>query len=448
MNEFLEEIVLNYKESDTIDFKSQFYHKAKKSELIKDIMSFANSHLKIDKYIFIGVDEKKDGFDRLTGNYSYEGFDTANIYQTIDENIEPSVSFDAFQIEIIRDNKKEKVTVIKINEENFNHRPFSMRKKTDSLDRGDSYIRVQTSSRKCIRSDYELFYATRKSQKIKIYYQENQFLNGAIKKGLGYGLRVLDEIMTKTVTMPTKAPLKLYSSPKIKQEELEIVKEFLLENKLKYDIKDISDFGNLGYFNMGISGTNWSGTDDEKEKYWKVQELIKVLNFYYSAKKQNPNEYFLVSLCIENCGSETINDLTLSVKLPKNKIYADDVDYSTLKGSYIYKFLQKEMDTIYIEDCLLYSERNIDFDIKDMNINDRNEISKDDFVELINSNIELDTSGNKILKVHFDKLRPGDRISLPRNIILKKDIEISEIEYELISDIGKTKDKIQKISNV
>ena len=40
------ELIENGIESDIIDFKQQYYHEAKKSEFIKDIISFANAYAK------------------------------------------------------------------------------------------------------------------------------------------------------------------------------------------------------------------------------------------------------------------------------------------------------------------------------------------------------------------------------------------------------------------
>ena len=45
------ELIENGIESDIIDFKQQYYHEAKKSEFIKDIISFANASSREDKYI-------------------------------------------------------------------------------------------------------------------------------------------------------------------------------------------------------------------------------------------------------------------------------------------------------------------------------------------------------------------------------------------------------------
>ena len=51
------ELIENGIESDIVDFKQQYYHEAKKSEFIKDIISFANASLREDKYIVFGVSD-------------------------------------------------------------------------------------------------------------------------------------------------------------------------------------------------------------------------------------------------------------------------------------------------------------------------------------------------------------------------------------------------------
>ncbi|MDB6110617.1 MAG: hypothetical protein JWR69_2367 [Pedosphaera sp.] len=64
--------LLNMKESETFDFKSgqyKFYRGTdeEKSELLKDIMAFANAWKTGDAYIVIGVSEKNGGRDQVVG---------------------------------------------------------------------------------------------------------------------------------------------------------------------------------------------------------------------------------------------------------------------------------------------------------------------------------------------------------------------------------------------
>lgn len=52
------ELIESSQETDFCDFKREFYHNAKKSDMIKDIVAFANSTLGGDKYIIFNIDDK------------------------------------------------------------------------------------------------------------------------------------------------------------------------------------------------------------------------------------------------------------------------------------------------------------------------------------------------------------------------------------------------------
>ena len=47
------ELIERGQETDFCDFKREFYHTAKKADMIKDILSFANSTMCGDKYIIL-----------------------------------------------------------------------------------------------------------------------------------------------------------------------------------------------------------------------------------------------------------------------------------------------------------------------------------------------------------------------------------------------------------
>ena len=66
------EILLNKVESDTLDFKAQQYRfygatDDDKSELLKDILAFANGWKETDAHIIIGIDEKDGRATTVTG---------------------------------------------------------------------------------------------------------------------------------------------------------------------------------------------------------------------------------------------------------------------------------------------------------------------------------------------------------------------------------------------
>ncbi|WP_391203260.1 helix-turn-helix domain-containing protein [Psychrobacillus sp. L4] len=60
MNSEQFEQLLALPEGETIDFKSSFYHSNNYSELLKDVLSFANGHSKGSKYIVFGVKDREN----------------------------------------------------------------------------------------------------------------------------------------------------------------------------------------------------------------------------------------------------------------------------------------------------------------------------------------------------------------------------------------------------
>src|SRR5438270_13804798 len=72
MNDALFERLLYEEESNTLDFKKEQYRFVKatdddKSELLKDILGFANAWRRSDAYILIGVDDVRGGRSDVVG---------------------------------------------------------------------------------------------------------------------------------------------------------------------------------------------------------------------------------------------------------------------------------------------------------------------------------------------------------------------------------------------
>lgn len=90
------EELLYEEESATLDFKSEQYKFAladdrQKSELLKDILAFANSWRRVDAYILIGVKESKGGRSEPVG--IHEDLDDAQLQQFINSKTQRPISF-------------------------------------------------------------------------------------------------------------------------------------------------------------------------------------------------------------------------------------------------------------------------------------------------------------------------------------------------------------------
>jgi len=96
MNMTLMEELLNEDESSTLDFKRDQYPFDKasdeqKSELLKDILAFANAWRRTDAYILVGVEDVKGGRSNVVGITSH--FDDARIQQFVNSKTNRPVTF-------------------------------------------------------------------------------------------------------------------------------------------------------------------------------------------------------------------------------------------------------------------------------------------------------------------------------------------------------------------
>jgi predicted HTH transcriptional regulator len=96
MNATLMEELLNEDESSTLDFKRDQYPFDKatdelKSELLKDILAFANAWRRTDAYILVGVEDVKGGRSNVVGITSH--FDDASIQQFVNSKTNRPVTF-------------------------------------------------------------------------------------------------------------------------------------------------------------------------------------------------------------------------------------------------------------------------------------------------------------------------------------------------------------------
>ncbi len=154
----IKELIEFGEESDIVDFKQQYYHNAKKHDLIKDIISFANAAPTEDKYIIFGV---SDDTREVTG-ISYDQIpDISDINQLIRTYCEPFIEIDVKWIDI----DTQKVASIIIKSQNM-QKPYVVAKDYSSngklhLQAGDIYIRKSANNFRALRNDIEEIYNTR-----------------------------------------------------------------------------------------------------------------------------------------------------------------------------------------------------------------------------------------------------------------------------------------------
>lgn len=142
MDAVLFEQLLFQEESDSLDFKRDQYPfdgatDDVKSELLKDILAFANSWRRVDGYVLVGVEDVKGGKSIVVG--IADELDDANLQQFVNSKTNRPVSFSYEPF--IFDGKR--VGIIRLT---LQQRPIYLTKNYGKLNKNEVYIRRGSST--------------------------------------------------------------------------------------------------------------------------------------------------------------------------------------------------------------------------------------------------------------------------------------------------------------
>lgn len=144
MNNALFEQLLYEEESATLDFKKAQYPFVRatdeeKSELLKDILGFANAFRRSDTYILIGVEDVRGGRSNVTGIPAHDHLDDHALQQFVNNLTDRPVRFhyEAFGFE------GKQVGIIRIGEQN---RPVCLKRDFGKLKADAVYVRRGSST--------------------------------------------------------------------------------------------------------------------------------------------------------------------------------------------------------------------------------------------------------------------------------------------------------------
>ncbi len=163
------ELIESSRETDFCDFKREFYHDAKKGDMIKDILSFANSIEYGDKYIIFNIDNETHQLGTMeSGSIP----DISEINGLLREYCEPyiGVEVDIFPYE------NSNVAYIKIPVESSD-RPYLVKKDYSRegkiiLQQGQIFLRRNADNFKANRMDLDKVYESRIKRKLEISKKE------------------------------------------------------------------------------------------------------------------------------------------------------------------------------------------------------------------------------------------------------------------------------------
>ena len=162
MSAFIEEL-LHQDEGTALDFKKEQYFfvkinnvkpkKLEKSELLKDILAFANSDRECEAYILIGVEEVKGSRSIVWGLKEEEHFDDASLQEFINHKTNRPIKF-AYEVHSIEDKT---IGIIRISKQK---RPFYAIQKYGIVEKDVVYYRSGSSTQEAnpdeiIRMDRE-----------------------------------------------------------------------------------------------------------------------------------------------------------------------------------------------------------------------------------------------------------------------------------------------------
>jgi hypothetical protein len=142
MNTALLEELLNEDESTSLDFKREQYPfrgatDEQKSELLKDILAFANSFRRTDAYILIGVEDVKGARKKVVG--ITEHMDDADLQQFVNSKLQRPLNFSYETVSL----EGRQIGVIRIL---LQERPYYLKKNYGKLESNIVYIRRGSST--------------------------------------------------------------------------------------------------------------------------------------------------------------------------------------------------------------------------------------------------------------------------------------------------------------
>lgn len=177
------ELIENRKETDFCDFKREFYHDSKKTDMIKDILAFANSTAYGDKYIIFNIDDKTRQLCKMKIDTIP---DISEINGLLREYCEPYIWVDISYFSY----REENVIYIKIPKDLLD-RPYVVKKDYARggkifLQQGQVFIRRNSDNFRANRRDLDEIYELREKRNVQVYKDEIEEMeiveNNQIKK--------------------------------------------------------------------------------------------------------------------------------------------------------------------------------------------------------------------------------------------------------------------------
>lgn len=339
--EEVRELIDCHSESDYLDFKEKDYSSKYKSELIKDLIAFGNSHSLRNKYILIGIKEKNNVCEEIIGVDKNKINDEASFQQVVNTYIKENLIVEHKVIQIAGKD----VLVIKIPVSNNSNRPFMVKKQIDKLKENEIYIRKGSSTDLANKKDLEYMFKDNKESKLVL----KTYLNGILSNELQFSN--LKEVIKKFLDAYYKGIIE-YANKTINlicdnfefnnngflgvedvifdEKEKEFIEKWLISEKISYD-KTIFEFKNVKWrmnFSGGIGSLGskiLQGNEKERERYWNLKDLDNYIKEYCSIKKyyEDLPDFYGINLLISNNGNYYDEEIELKLIINQKDIFSE-----------------------------------------------------------------------------------------------------------------------------
>ncbi len=394
------EELLYEEESSTLDFKEEQYpfineeNKHKKSELLKDILAFANAWRRDDAYILIGVREIKGSQGEVLG--IEQDIDDATLQEFINGKTNRPIEFEYKTVDLNGKN----IAYIKIFRQN---RPFFVKKDYGKVKANTIYLRRGSST--AIATPDEIYDMGKAQIEIETIY----------KNPVNY--RVVARLVPISIDIENEINV-FKDSIKKASKEIKKIKKIDINSRDMYDSLIVrlgeistSEYNKLLVYTYKKELENYIDTYTEEMK--SLEKYIEVFKH---------NKYFL-DLSVENIGNTSDTNIDISIKINDGEILKgyEIMRYFTSRPKY-----PKKPKKSYMEDSAL---SNIPL-FKDLNITNPNAYRKNEEV-----------TDNKISVILRD-MNVGDSVKVVNK---KLSIEILDKDLFNMSLIIKSKESTSKI---
>ncbi|PFR14227.1 AlbA family DNA-binding domain-containing protein [Bacillus cereus] len=284
-------LIQHEQEGTKLDFKREQYRKEKYKDLIKDIMAMANAPVEGKRYIVTGVKDLPSGTKEYFSIPEKEFVDQATYQQIIRENVEPSIDFSYYSVEV----QDGLLGVFEI--DNCTNPPYMMRKDFNGLNKGDCFVRRGSQQERMTRRDLD-----------EILSFKSKFnFNGKIAIGFN---KNLDKKITIAAIKDAELP---------SQEARREIEEILEERKFKEKF-GLSTIDRLGLRTSLLYTASESVPYEERSTETLRRNLERIDETYYEQDRFHIGEELSekLNLVLRNDGDKYLEDVSVQFKIPSS----------------------------------------------------------------------------------------------------------------------------------